>query len=68
MKANLHVHTNHSDGTKTVSEINELALKNNIDVIGITDHDTLNAVYDIVKLDTTVKFILGVEVSCKYKG
>lgn len=68
MKANLHVHTNHSDGTKTVSEINELALKNNIDVIGITDHDTLNAAYDIVKLDTTVKFILGVEVSCKYKG
>ena len=45
MKANLHVHTNHSDGTKTVSEINELALKNNIDVIGITDHDTLNAAY-----------------------
>ena len=68
MKANLHVHTNHSDGTKTVSEINEQALKNNIDVIGITDHDTLNAAYDIVKLDTTVKFILGVEVSCKYKG
>ena len=68
MRANLHVHTNHSDGTKTVSEINELALKNNIDVIGITDHDTLNAAYDIVKLDTTVKFILGVEVSCKYKG
>lgn len=68
MKANLHVHTTCSDGTKTVKEINELALKNNIDVVAITDHDTLNAVYDIEKIDTKIKFIIGIEVSCKYKN
>lgn len=68
MKANLHVHTNFSDGTKTVKQINDLAIKNNIDVIAITDHDTLNCVYEIEKLNTKVKFITGVELSCKYKS
>lgn len=68
MKANLHVHTTFSDGTKTIKEINELALKNNIDVVAVTDHDTLNAVYEIEKLDTKIKFIIGVEASCKYKN
>lgn len=67
MKANLHIHTTCSDGTKTVSEINELAIKYGFDVIGITDHDTLNGVYEIEKLSTKVKFIMGIELSCKYK-
>lgn len=68
MKANLHIHTTCSDGTKTVKEINELAIKYGFDVVAITDHDTLNAVYDIKKLNTRVKFIIGVELSCKYKN
>lgn len=67
MKANLHVHTTCSDGTKTIEEINELALKHGFDVIGITDHDTLNGIYGIEKLNTKVKFIMGIELSCKYK-
>ena len=68
MKANLHIHTICSDGTKTVNEINDLAIKNGFDVVAITDHDTLNAVYDIKKLNTKVKFIIGAELSCKYKS
>ncbi len=67
MKANLHVHTTYSDGTKTLEEINELAIKHDFDVIGITDHDTLNGTYEIEKLNTKVKFIIGIELSCKYK-
>ena len=47
MKANLHVHTTNSDGTKTVEEINDLALKNHFDYVAITDHDTVEAIDEI---------------------
>ncbi len=66
MKANLHIHTTNSDGTKTVEEINQLALKNNFDYVAITDHDTVEAIDEIKKLNTPVKFLIGVEMSCKF--
>ena len=68
MKANLHIHTTNSDGTKTVSQINQLAINNNFDYIAITDHDTVEAIDEIKSLNTSVHFIIGVEMSCKYAG
>ncbi len=68
MKATLHNHTIHSDGTKTIKEINDLAIKNNFDVVAITDHDTLDGYYDILELDTPVRFIIGVEMSTVHKN
>lgn len=68
MKANLHIHSKNSDGTKSIKEINELALKYNFDYIAITDHDTINAVDEINILDTTINYIIGVEMSVKYKN
>lgn len=68
MKATLHNHTIHSDGTNTVKEINDLAIKNNFDVVAITDHDTLDGYFDILNLDTPVRFIIGVEMSTVHKG
>lgn len=68
MKANLHIHTTNSDGTKTVKEINEIALKNHFDLVAITDHDTVEAIDEINKLDPTVNFIIGVEMTCEYNN
>lgn len=68
MKANLHIHTNNSDGKKTVSEINELAISNNFSIVAITDHDTVNAIYEINQLNTNVNFIIGVEMNTIYNG
>ncbi|MEW6662267.1 MAG: CehA/McbA family metallohydrolase [Bacillota bacterium] len=41
--ANLHVHTNYSDGSGSVRDIVQAAEKAGIDVVGITDHSTLTA-------------------------
>lgn|SRR5574344_2370314 len=68
MKANLHVHSNYSDGTKTIKEINELAIKDHFNYVAITDHDTVDSIDEINKLKTNVKFIMGVEMSVKYEN
>lgn len=47
MKANLHVHSNYSDGTKTIKEIDDLAQKGCFDVVAITDHDTVNSIAEL---------------------
>jgi hypothetical protein len=39
----VHVHSTHSDGTGTVSEIAAAAARNAVDVVLLTDHDTLAA-------------------------
>ena len=39
----VHVHSTHSDGTGTVAEIAEAAARNAVDVVLLTDHDTLAA-------------------------
>lgn len=68
MKGNLHIHTKNSDGTKSVFEINLLAQQHKFDYVAITDHDTVDAIDEIKKLQTPIKFIIGVEMSCKYAG
>ena len=39
----LHMHTVHSDGTKTVTEILKIAQEKELNCIAITDHNTCNA-------------------------
>lgn len=43
----LHIHTTHSDGTDTVKEILENAEKQGLEVISITDHDSIDAYYEL---------------------
>lgn len=53
--ADLHVHTNYSDGTHSIEEVIRLAKNRGIKVVAITDHDTL---YHYVKLKKLVKRII----------
>lgn len=39
----LHLHTNHSDGTDTVKELLQNAQNNNLEIISITDHNSVGA-------------------------
>ncbi len=43
----LHTHTNHSDGTDSVEEILKNAEKNNIEILSITDHDSVDAYFEL---------------------
>lgn len=59
-----HMHTVHSDGVNTVSEVLRFAREANLDYISITDHDTLDGSIEASYLDSgNVKVIYGVEMS-----
>ena len=64
----LHIHTTCSDGELTPKEVIDVAIKNRVSVISITDHDTIGAykkeLFDYAK-DNNIKIIPGVEISTK---
>jgi predicted metal-dependent phosphoesterase TrpH len=74
--ANLHIHTNFSDGKLSPQEIIKLAEKKGLKYISITDHNTLDA-YKRVAADLSVipkekddnlQVITGIEFDCWYKS
>lgn len=67
--ANLHIHTNFSDGKLSPSEVLEHAVKKNLKYISITDHNTLEAYKHIDKTSfDNLNIITGVEFDCWYKS
>ncbi|MBM7070552.1 PHP domain-containing protein [Shewanella sp. 202IG2-18] len=68
----LHCHTTASDGQLTPSEIIDRALTRNVDVLAITDHDTVQGLFEAHeynnKKDTPLTLINGVEISCRWES
>lgn len=67
-KADLHIHSNHSDGTASIPEIMEYVQnKTDLDVIAITDHNTIEGALFAASLSEMYDFevIVGEEVSSK---
>lgn len=62
MKADLHIHSTVSDGSNTIGQIIGMAKDKGLDVIAITDHDTMSHITQI-PTDTDIKVIAGVEIS-----
>ena len=64
----LHIHSYYSDGTMSPEEILEMAKKNNVGLIAITDHDVLEGSRELIELckDSDVKCITGVELDAIY--
>jgi hypothetical protein len=58
----VHLHSTHSDGTGTVRDILAAARRNSVDVVLLTDHDTLAALPDEGWHDS-VLLLVGEEVS-----
>ena len=69
-KGDFHIHSTASDGELTPKEIIQLAKEKGVDILSITDHNTVNGVDEAIKegerLD--IKVIPGVEVSTVYNG
>jgi predicted metal-dependent phosphoesterase TrpH len=62
----LHVHTNFSkDGESSIEDILKKAEEVGLDVIAITDHDTIDGAKKALSCSTTVFVIPGIEVSTK---
>jgi 3',5'-nucleoside bisphosphate phosphatase len=64
-RADLHLHTKHSDGVYTPTEIVEKAKLLGLDAISITDHDNLAGIAEAMSVgsDLGVEVIPGVEIS-----
>lgn len=70
MRIDLHTHSSHSDGTDPVEVLVRDAGAAGLDVIALTDHDTVGGweEADRVGAEVGVTVVPGVEVSCRYRG
>lgn len=68
----LHLHTKHSDGTDSVKELLENVENANLDIISITDHDSIDAYFELedenLRKIFSGKIITGVEMKTHYNG
>lgn len=68
----MHIHTEHSDGTYSVREVLEIAEKLGLKYISITDHDRCSAYNELEKINIkqyfSGKVIPGVELKCLYNN
>jgi hypothetical protein len=67
----LHLHSTASDGTLSPSELVSKCAENGLNVIALTDHDTLDGIDEaIVRASTLgdIEVISGIEVSCSWNG
>lgn len=65
--ADLHIHTNLSDGTFTPEDVIKQADEFNLSCIAITDHDTVSAIEPTIKLASrfNIEVVPGVELSAE---
>lgn len=64
--ADLHLHSNFSDGSDSILELLENIKKSNIKIFALTDHDTVEGCAQIASLvSDDIKFIPSVELTCK---
>ncbi len=70
----LHVHSNHSDGTLSPRELTELAITTGLSAFALTDHDTVSGIAEakaaaasFSAAGQSVTVISGTEISAAYK-
>ena len=70
MKIDLHMHSTFSDGVHTPRELIDMAVKQNLAAISLTDHDCLDGINEAMEAgdENNVEVIPGVELSAEYNG
>jgi predicted metal-dependent phosphoesterase TrpH len=68
-RADLHLHTTHSDGTYTPAQVLDLARRCGLAAIALTDHDTVAGWAEAQAAATPeLEVIPGVELTCLWRG
>jgi len=69
MRIDLYTHSTASDGVLTPAELVELAARSGIDVIALTDHDTVGGVGVAADAGERlgVRVVAGIELSSRYE-
>mgnify|MGYP006300565827 CR=1 FL=1 len=70
MRADLHIHTSMSDGLFAPSQVVRMAASAGLDVIAITDHNTIAGLLEAGRIahEMDITFIAGVELTCTIAG
>ncbi len=63
LKVDLHAHTSFSDGELSPYELIKKAENEGIDVLGVVDHDTMEAAYHIP--ESKIEIVIGTELSLR---
>ncbi len=67
--ADLHVHTDASDGLLSLEEVVEEVRKQDVKAVALTDHDTINpGLEDRYQVMNTVEVVTGAEVKAVHRG
>ena len=66
MKADLHIHSNMSDGSESIEWIIGMAKEKGLAAIAVTDHDTVSHLAKI-PADADIKVLAGVEISAVHR-
>lgn len=68
--ADLHLHTYHSDGTRSPREVIDVAKSHGLDIVAISDHDNLAAYFEIKTYadGAGVTLVPAMELSCGFSG
>ena len=64
----LHMHTTCSDGVYTPEQLTQMAVDAKLEVMAISDHDTVTAYTDGYKLNSNIRIIRAIEMSSEYDG
>ncbi|MCD8541949.1 MAG: PHP domain-containing protein [Gammaproteobacteria bacterium] len=69
MKIDLHTHSYYSDGMLSPTELLRRAIAQKIDILALTDHDTLLGVEEIQQaaFNQPIRVIPGLEISCQWR-
>jgi predicted metal-dependent phosphoesterase TrpH len=70
-RADLHVHTTHSDGTYSPTQILDLARRSGLSAVAITDHDTTGgfaAARQAAGTGAGPELVAGVEITAEFRG
>ena len=66
MNIDFHCHTTASDGSLSPPELLDLAQEREIDMLSITDHDTLEAYQQLHQVNNSIQIIPGIELSSQW--
>ena len=70
MPIDLHTHSSRSDGTATPTELVEQAAAHGLDVVALTDHDTVDGWQEAATAAVAhgITLVRGIELSTRYDG
>ena len=69
MRIDLHSHSSVSDGTDTPAEVIGYAVAAGLDILALTDHDTVGGIEEAAEhLPPGFTLVPGMELSCAHKG